>query len=160
MIRHRRASLFLFSFFCLCLLLAASGGFAVQHSSSPRKAPVRDFYLILSFTIYSGTDCDCIPITGVPINATGLDTDHIFSNVTDDYGRCTIQVEYDKTYRISIEEKNFESVLYDMQIIGNQTFVFHLKTLKGDINSLPTQGLPAFLTHLISLLQHTRQIAT
>ncbi len=156
MIHHRRASLYLFSFFSLILLLAASAGLAVQHPTSPQTQPARDPYLALSFTVYSGTSCDCTPIPGVPINASGLDTDHNDSNITDDRGYCTIQVEYSKTYRISIEENHFESVLFDVQIVDNQAFVFHLKQLKGDVSSLPGHWLPTVLAQLLAMLQKTR----
>jgi len=155
MIRHRRASLFLFSFFCLSLLLATSLGLAVPHPTPPTSQPVRDPYLAMSFTVYQGTDCDCNPIPGVFINATGRDTDHNDSNITNDRGECNLHLQYGKVYRISIQTNNFESVLFDVQTIDNQAFVFHLKQLKGDLNTLPAHWLPTFLARLLTALQKT-----
>jgi len=156
MLMHRHASLFLFSFFCLSLILAASAGLAVQHSSEQRQTA--DPYMHLMFSVYLGTGCDCTPLAGAWINASGLDTDHSDSNVTDGQGHCTINVEYSKTYRINVETNDYESALFDVLIVDNQVFAFHLKESTTQSQEAPGLPLHPFLSQFIKLLQKTGQL--
>jgi|GEM_PF-1551889 len=156
MMQKPHTTLFFFSFLCLGIILAASAGIAVQHPNQLRSKPTTDPYLTMTITLYQGTGCDCNPIPGVPVNATGRDTDHNDSNVTNDRGVCDLHLQYGKTYRISVNASHFESVLLDIQTIDNQNLTFHLKPLKGDISTV--SGLPAILATLFHALQKVRHI--
>jgi hypothetical protein len=48
------------------------------------------------------------------INTIGRDTDHLTSRLTNDNGSCVLQLQFDKTYRVSIQTNNHESVLFDL----------------------------------------------
>jgi hypothetical protein len=50
--------------------------------------------------------------------------------VTDDDGNCVLALEYDKTYRVSIQAGSHESVLFDFVVIDEQAFSFHLKVIE------------------------------
>lgn len=89
-----------------------------------------DFYANITFYVYQGEGCGCVPIRQLSLNATGRDTDHSASGVTDNNGKCVLQLQYDKTYRVSIQKKDFESVLFDFVVIDDQVFSFHMKELE------------------------------
>ena len=101
------------------------------------------FYAEISFYIYEGGGCGCVPIINVSIYAYGLDTDHNDSGFTDEYGLCILELEYDHTYRVLIEDEEFQNILFDFYVLDDQTFAFHL-----DEDS-PTQNFPV----LYNLLQ-------
>jgi len=100
-------------------------------------------YAQISFYVYEGGGCGCVPIINVSIYAYGLDTDHNDSGFTDEYGLCILELEYDHTYRVLIEDEEFQNILFDFYVLDDQTFAFHL-----DEDS-PTQNFPV----LYNLLQ-------
>ena len=110
---------------------------------TPQNAPT-EFYANITFHVYEGEGCGCVPLRGVPINATGRDTDHITNGTTDDNGQCILQLEFDKTYRITIQNGDHESVLFDFVVIDNQAFSFHLKVIE---TSTPSFSLAQILLH-------------
>lgn len=113
------------------LIIAANAG---DISRSQKTVPIMkastEFYANITFNVFEGEGCGCVPLRGVPLNATGRDTDHSTSGVTDDDGKCILQMEYDKTYRVSILQENYESVLFDFVVIDDQTFSFHMKEIE------------------------------
>jgi len=38
-----------------------------------------DFYANITFNVYEGEGCSCVPLRGGPLNATGRDTNHFTS---------------------------------------------------------------------------------
>jgi FKBP-type peptidyl-prolyl cis-trans isomerase 2 len=48
--------------------------------------------------------------------ATGRDTDHMDFNVTNDRGMCVLHLQYDKTYRVTIQVVDHESVMFDFNV--------------------------------------------
>ena len=122
-------------FFAICsLIVAANAGYIPTNQTLQKKNSVENnpttFYANITFHVYEGEGCGCVPLSGVPINASGRDTDHNASGVTDEDGQCILQLEFDKTYRVSVQEKDHESVLFDFVVIDDQSFAFHIKVVK------------------------------
>jgi hypothetical protein len=112
------------------LIIAANAGYVSNNQQTTRIMKAQnDFYANITFNVYEGEGCGCVPLRGVPINATGRDTDHFTFGVTDDNGTCVLQLQYDKTYRVSIQSVDHESVLFDFVVIDNQMFSFHMKVI-------------------------------
>lgn len=89
----------------------------------------------ITFYIYEGEGCSCIPITGAYINATGSEG-QVF-NVTDDEGICVLNLVILSEYRVSIEAENFNTVMFNFDIVDDQTFKFHM----GEANEVSSQNL-------------------
>lgn len=121
------------------LIVAANAGYVSSNLKSQKTTQVMntqtDFYANITFNVYEGEGCGCVPLRGVPLNATGRDTDHSTSGVTDDDGNCVLQLEYDKTYRVSIQAVDHESVLFDFVVLDNQAFSFHMKVIEESSHS-------------------------
>jgi hypothetical protein len=115
------------------LIVAANAGYVSSNLKSQKTTQMMksqtDFYANITFNVYEGEGCGCVPLRGVPLNATGRDTDHFTSGVTDDDGNCVLQLEYDKTYRVNIQAVDHESVLFDFIVLDNQVFSFHMKVI-------------------------------
>jgi hypothetical protein len=115
------------------LIVAANAGYVSSNLKSQKTTQMMntqtDFYANITFNVYEGEGCGCVPLRGVPLNATGRDTDHFTSGITDDNGTCVLQLEFDKTYRVSIQAADHESVLFDFVVIDNQAFSFHMKVI-------------------------------
>ncbi|MBE3122125.1 MAG: hypothetical protein IMZ43_05490 [Thermoplasmata archaeon] len=115
------------------LIIAANAGYVSSNLKSQKTTQMMntktDFYANITFNVYEGEGCGCVPLRSVPLNATGRDTDHFTSGVTDDNGTCVLQLEYDKTYRVSIQAVDHESVLFDFVVLDNQAFSFHMKVI-------------------------------
>lgn len=118
-----------------------------EHHISPMQ-----FQATISFQVFEGEGCECIPLTNVPITAFSKDTYENDSNVTNDEGFCTLRMNYDETYQVHIVADNYESVLYDFKVLDNQPFVFNLK--KSQITSNPEINL---LDILLYRFIHLRQ---
>jgi len=84
------------------------------------------FFAEITFNLYEGTGCGCVPVRNAPITAWGLDVDHSTSGITDDDGKCILQMEINYNYRVTIEAEGFNTVMFDFLVIDDQTFVFHL----------------------------------
>jgi hypothetical protein len=140
------------------LIIAANAGNVSNRGQFNKTTPIgntlTDFYANITFNIYEGEGCGCVPLRGVPINATGRDTDHSTSGLTDDNGKCVLQLEYDKTYRVSMQEKDHESVLFDFVVIDNQEFSFHMKVLETSIHA------PLFLQMLLQKIIFAKKLIT
>jgi hypothetical protein len=116
------------------LIIAANTGYSsnIQKTTKSMSAPI-EFYANITFNVFEGEGCGCVPLVEVAINATGRDTDHSAKGITDNNGTCVLRLEYDKTYRISIEKADHESVLFDINVIDDQTFAFHMKEVPVSI---------------------------
>jgi len=116
------------------LIVAANAGYVSSDLKSQKTTQVMNtqtnFYANITFNVYEGEGCGCAPLQGISLNATGRDTDHSTSGVTDDNGNCILPLEYDKTYRISIQAVDYESVLFDFIVLDNQWFSFHMKGIE------------------------------
>jgi len=141
------------------LIIAANAGYVSSQGNpvkiTPEQNSPTDFYANITFQVFEGTGCDCYPIRGLPINATGRDTDHFTSGVTDDRGVCVLQLEFDKTYRVTMQDANHESVMVDFVVIDNQAFTFHLKIVQGGSSFQGT-----FLQMLLHKFGFTKKIIT
>lgn len=112
------------------LIIAANAGFnSMGQKTTKIMSAQTDFYANITINVFEGEGCGCVPLRGIPINATGRDTDHFTSGLTNDNGTCVLQLEYDKTYRVSIQAVDHESVLFDFLVLDNQAFSFHMKVL-------------------------------
>jgi hypothetical protein len=140
------------------LIIAVNAGYVsntVQNNkTTPVKGTLSDFYANITFNVYDGEGCGCVPLRGVPINATGRDTDHSTSGLTDDNGKCVLQLEYDKTYRVSMQEQDHESVLFDFVVIDNQEFSFHMKVIETSIH------VPSFLQMMLQKIIFSKKLTT
>lgn len=110
----------------LSLIIAVNAGQVALQPNTDKENPT-DFYANITFKVFEGDGCECVPLGGSFINATGLDTDHNAFNVTNDRGVCVLQLQFDKTYRVSVQISDHETVLYDFNVIDDQTFAFNLK---------------------------------
>jgi hypothetical protein len=99
-----------------------SGQKHVINSYNPQSL----FFAEITFNLYEGTGCGCVPVRNASITAWGLDVDHNASGITDDNGKCILQLEINYNYRVTIEAEGFQTVMFDFLILDDQTFVFHL----------------------------------
>jgi hypothetical protein len=117
----------------LSLIVAVNAGQVSLTQKTVIKAPVKlnptDFYANITFSVFEGDGCECVPMSGSFVNATGRDTDHYTSNITNDKGVCVLQLQFDKTYRVSVQISDHESVLYDFNVLDDQSFTFNLKKI-------------------------------
>ena len=91
----------------------------------------------ITFYIWEGDGCACEPIEGATIFATGGESND--SGVTDADGKCVLTLVENSEYRVSIEADKFHRVKFDFEVIGDQTFNFHMKENK--VNSFNSQPL-------------------
>jgi hypothetical protein len=89
------------------------------------------FFAEITFNLYEGTGCGCVPVRNASITAWGLDVDHNASGITDDDGKCILQLEINYNYRVTIEAEGLQTVMFDFLILDDQTFVFHLGEAGG-----------------------------
>jgi hypothetical protein len=117
------------------LMITASAGSVsptvkIEKTIQGKNAPT-DFYANITIHLCEDEVCDCYPPRDIPINATGIDTNHFTSGLTNDNGMCVLQLEFDKTSRVSIQDPNHESVLVDFVVLDDQAFSFHTKIVQG-----------------------------
>jgi hypothetical protein len=125
----------------LSLIVAVNAGQVSLQQKTETKTPFMlkptDFYANITFKVFEGEGCECVLLGGSFINATGRDTDHLTSGVTDDKGVCVLQLQFDKTYRVSVQISDHESVLYDFNVLDDQSFTFNLKKTVTSSNPVP-----------------------
>ena len=117
------------------LITAANAGYsAVQHEKQENQINSTgnegDFYEEISISTYEGDGCGCVPLPYVTVEAYGRDTDHFDTNITDINGFCILELEYDATYRVTIEVDDFQLIMYDFKVLDDQPFTFHMQELK------------------------------
>jgi len=93
-----------------------------------------EFYAKISFSVFEGEGCACQPIPYTSVSAYGRDTDHFDTNITDSYGFCILELEYDATYRVTVEIEEFQKVIYDFKVLDDQPFSIHLQEAEESSN--------------------------
>jgi len=121
----------------LSLIVAVNAGQVALQPKKENNAPT-DFYANITVKVFEGDGCECVPLGGSFVNATGRDTDHNDFNVTNDRGECVLHLQFDKTYRVSVQIGDHESVLYDFNVLDDQTFVFNLMKTSTSSNPVPS----------------------
>jgi hypothetical protein len=121
----------------LSLIVAVNAGQVALQPKKENNAPT-DFYANITVKVFEGDGCECVPLGGSFVNATGRDTDHNDFNVTNDKGECVLHLQFDKTYRVSVQIGDHESVLYDFNVLDDQTFVFNLKKSSASSSPVPS----------------------
>jgi hypothetical protein len=123
------------------LIIAANAGNVSNTPNVEKKTESKnvltEFYANITFSVFEGEGCECVPLRGSFINATGRDTDHSAFGVTNDKGVCVLQLQFDKTYRVSVQISNHESVLYDFNVLDDQSFTFNLKKTQASSTFVP-----------------------
>jgi hypothetical protein len=133
----------------LSLIVAVNAGQVALQPKKENNAPT-DFYANITVKVFEGDGCECVPLGGSFVNATGRDTDHNDFNVTNDRGECVLHLQFDKTYRVNIQIVDHESVLYDFNVLNDQTFVFNLK--KTSTSSDPVPSAIQLFLHKVTAL--------
>ncbi len=90
-------------------------------------------YEAITFHLFEGEGCGCIPIYDATVSAVGRTTLHNTSGVTNDDGECVLHLEYDETYRIQIHADGFQTVLFDFNVVDDQSFSFHLAPVNDSV---------------------------
>lgn len=105
----------------------------------------------ITFYILTGEGCGCDPIEGVLVSAYGGSGNE--SAVTDIDGKCVLNLEINSEYEIYIQKDNFLEIYFEMDIIDDQTFTFHLLEKKGRPR---TTNLNVFqiIEHILQLLKN------
>jgi len=116
----------------LSLVIAANTGYsAIQHETQEIKTSgneaLSEFYAEISFGVYGEGGCQGCEIPYAAVEAYGLDTDHFDTNITDIYGSCILRLEYDATYRVTIEVEDYYLVMYDFKVLDDQPFSIHMQ---------------------------------
>jgi hypothetical protein len=91
------------------------------------STPEHSFYAEITIYVYEGTGCACEPIPEADVWAFGLDIGHNDTNLTDAEGYCTLHLEVNFNYRVTIEKEGFQTIRFDLLVVDDQTFVFHLQ---------------------------------
>jgi len=105
----------------------------------------------ITFYILTGEGCGCDPIEGVLVSAYGGAGND--SAVTDIYGKCVLTLEINSEYEIFIEGQGLIEIHFELDIIDDQTFTFHLLERKGRTR---TANLNFFqiIEHILQLLKN------
>lgn len=111
-----------------------------------------NFEAQITIFVYEGEGCSCEPIAGAYVNATGSEGP-VF-NITDDDGKCVLNLVIFSEYRVSIEAQNFNTVKFNFDVIDDQTFKFHM----GEANEDSTQYLVQTQQIIKTLRQFLRLI--
>lgn len=93
-------------------------------------APASMFIAIINFQLYKGEGCACHPVNGASISALGLDIDDNDSAITDEDGFCSLELEINYNYRVTIEVEGYQTVMFDFHVVGDQDFTFHLQEVE------------------------------
>jgi hypothetical protein len=121
----------------LSLIVAVNASQVALQPKKENNAPT-DLYANITVKVFEGDECECVPLGGRFVNATGRDTNHNDFNVTNDRGECVLHVQFDETYRVNVQIGDHESVLYDFNVLDDQTFVFNLKKTSTSSNPIPS----------------------
>ena len=116
----------------LSLIIAANAGYGTIQQEKKEidissNGDRLEFYAEISFTVLGAEGCQDCEIPNVAVEAYGRDTDHFDTNFTDSEGFCILRLEYDATYRVTIEVEDFSMVMFDFMVIDDQPFTFHMQ---------------------------------
>jgi len=82
-----------------------------------------NFDAMITFIIFEGEGCACVPLIGAYINATSSEGPQY--NITDENGSCVLPMVIDIEYRVTIEAENYHKIMFDFNVVYDQTFRFH-----------------------------------
>ncbi len=103
----------------------------------------------LTFYLWEGEGCGCDPIVNASIFAVGGEGND--SGFTDEDGKCVLTLFINSEYRVEIQAEKFHRILFDIEVIGDQTFNFHMKKeVKPRFNSQPLKNI--FITKLLKYI--------
>ena len=103
----------------------------------------------ITFYLWEGDGCACEPIEGASIFAVGGEGND--SGFSDSDGKCVLTLVINSEYRVYIEAEKFQRVIFDIEVIGDQTFNFHMKEDKSN-SRLYNSFLYDFISRIISIL--------
>jgi hypothetical protein len=79
----------------------------------------------ITFYLWEGDGCACEPIEGASFFAVGGEGND--SGFSDEDGKCVLTLVINSEYRVYIEAEKFQRIIFDIEVIGDQTFNFHMK---------------------------------
>ncbi len=114
------------------LIVAANAGYSSVQQEKKEIIISGDgeqsvFYAEISFGVFGEGGCHGCEIPYVAVEAYGIDTDHFDTNITDIYGACILELEYDATYRVTVEVEGYHLVMYDFKVLDDQPFAIHMQ---------------------------------
>ena len=117
------------------LIIAANAGYStIQHEKQEnqitRNGNEGEFYAEISFVVYGEGGCQGCEIPYAVVEAYGRDTSHFDTNITDINGSCILELEYDATYRVTIEVEGYHLVMYDFKVLDDQPFGIHMQIVE------------------------------
>jgi len=109
-----------------------------------------NFDVEITFWVFEGEGCACQPIIGAYINATGSEgADY---NITDEDGKCVLNLVVFGEYKVTIEAENFHTVAFNFDVVDQQTFKFHI----GEVINNDSQNMPQVQQIIQTLSQFLR----
>ena len=78
---------------------------------------------MITFYVYDGEGCACEPLVGAYINATSSEGPEY--NITDEDGKCVLPMVIYIEYRVTIEAESYHKIMFDFDVVYDQTFKFH-----------------------------------
>ncbi|MDH7507749.1 MAG: hypothetical protein QHH15_08215 [Candidatus Thermoplasmatota archaeon] len=116
---------------------AAQSLFTILEKTSSINHETRktNFEAKITIYVFNGVGCSCKPIVGAYVNATG--SEGPLFNITDEDGKCVLNLTIYSEYRITIEAENYHTVMFNFDVVYDQTFKFHM----GEANEDSMQNL-------------------
>ena len=91
----------------------------------------------ISYSIYEGYGCGCVPIADAKIFATGGEGND--TAYTDSDGYAVLNLVIDGEYRVTIEAEGYQTIIYDFLVIDDQPFTFHVEEVDDDASQQVTR---------------------
>jgi hypothetical protein len=129
MINRKKTAFFIIITF---VVMSISVGFIANANNIQNKKDISQpalFDAEITFYILTGEGCACDPIEGVLVSAYGGEGND--SGVTDADGKCVLTLVINSEYDIYIEGEGFQEIYFEMNIIDDQTFTFHMFERRG-----------------------------
>ena len=101
----------------------------------------------ITFYIYKGEGCGCIPLVGATISAYGGEGSD--SGATDENGICVLTLDIYGEYRVQIEAEDFTMILFDFNVVDNQEFSFHMQE-KSESSSYSNSLLHKLMSRILN----------
>jgi hypothetical protein len=103
----------------------------------------------ITFYLWEGDGCACEPIEGASFFAVGGEGND--SGFSDENGKCVLTMVINSEYRVYIEAEKFQRIIFDIEVIGDQTFNFHMKEDKAN-HAIYQSFLYLFISKIINNL--------
>ena len=103
----------------------------------------------ITFYLWEGDGCACEPIEGASFFAVGGEGND--SGFSDENGKCVLTMVINSEYRVYIEAEKFQRIIFDIEVIGDQTFNFHMKEDKSN-QAIYQSFLYLFISKIINNL--------